>query len=214
MPIKIAIADDHQLFRQGLITLLSNSDEIEVVGQAENGEEAIESCLKLKPDILLMDIGMPIMNGIKATGILKISQPNIKVIALSMHSERNFVKTILEAGALGYLMKSCTYTQLRNAITTVYSGKKYLDEEVTEVILQDYLNVEDNLQIDSVLSKREMEVLKLIAEGYSSKETSEKLFVSIKTVGSHRQNILDKLNLKSTTDIVKYALRNNIIDLN
>lgn len=213
MAIKVAIADDHQLFRQGLINLLSESTEIEVIAQAENGEMAVDICLKYKPDIILMDIGMPIMNGIKATELLKSQHSNTKVIALSMHSEKNFIKGMLEKGALGYLIKSCTYTQLVDAIKTVYSGKKYLDEYVTSVILNDYLSPKENESLDNNLSKREFEILILIAEGYSSKAISEKIFVSIKTVSTHKQNILFKLNLNSTTDIVKYAITNKLINL-
>ena len=214
MAIKIAIADDHQLFRQGLINLLSESTEIEVVAQAENGEMAVDICLKHQPDIILMDIGMPIMNGVKATELLKSLHSNTKVIALSMHSEKNFIKGMLEKGAMGYLMKSCTYTQLVNAIKTVYSGQRYLDEYVTSVILNDYISPKENESLDNNLSKRELEILILFAEGYSSKAIAEKIFVSIKTVSTHKQNILYKLNLNSTTDIVKYAITNKLINLN
>jgi DNA-binding NarL/FixJ family response regulator len=214
MSIKVAIADDHHLFRHGLINLLSESNEIEVVAQAENGEMAVDICLEHKPDIILMDIGMPIMNGIQATELLKSKHSTTKVIALSMHSEKNIIKEILEKGALGYLMKSCTYTQLVDAIKIVYDGNKYLDEYVTSVILNDYLGPKENESLHNNLSKRELEILILFAEGYSSKAIAEKIFVSIKTVCTHKQNILYKLNLNSTTDIVKYAIRNKLINLN
>lgn len=214
MSIKVIVADYHHLFREGLVNLLTDSDESEVVAQAENGKEAIDAVRKYKPDVVLMDVGMPIIDGIKATEILTKEILDIKIIAISMHSEKHYIKGMLEAGAYGYLLKSCTYDQLLNAINTVYSGKKYIDEEVTEVIILDYLGkVEDAPGKGNKLSKREREVLKLIAEGKSSREISEDLFVSVKTVGTHKQNILEKLELKTTTDLVKYALKNGIIHL-
>lgn len=214
MPIKILIADDHQLFREGLINLLSDSSEIEVIAQAEDGKETIIKARKFNPDIVIMDIGMPVMNGVEATEILKKELPNIKVIAISMHSDKHFIKGMLEAGASGYLLKSCTYDQLIESINAVYSGKKYLSDKITEVIIQDYLEKEEEIpNNDSKLSERESEILKLFAEGKTSREISELLFVSVKTVGTHKQHILEKLELKTTTDLVKYALKKGIISL-
>jgi len=214
MSIKILIADDHQLFREGLINLLSDSSEIEVIAQAENGKEAIKKAKQFKPDIVIMDIGMPIMNGVKATEILIKELPDTKVIAISMHSDKHFIKGMLEAGASGYLLKSCTYNQLIEAINAVYSGKKYLSDKITEVIIHDYLGKEEDIQDnDPKLSERESEILKLFAEGKTSREISELLFISVKTVGTHKQHILEKLELKTTTDMVKYALKKGIISL-
>ena len=214
MEIKIMIADDHKLFREGLINLLSDSSNIKVIGQAENGKEIIKKARKLDPDIIIMDIGMPIMTGIEATEILRKELPNIKVIAMSMHSEKHFIKDMLEAGVCGYLLKSCTYEQFIDAIIAVNSGKKYFGEEVTEIIIHDYLGDEEEiLNTDPKLSERESEILKLFAEGKSSREISELLFVSIKTVGTHKMHILEKLELKTTTDLVKYALKKGIITL-
>ena len=214
MSIKILIADDHQLFREGLINLLSDSSEIEVIAQAEDGKEAIIKAKKFNPDIVIMDIGMPIMNGVEATGILKKELPDIKVIAISMYSDKHFIKGMLEAGASGYLLKSCTYDQLIEAINAVYSGKKYLSNKITEVIIHDYLGKEEEIpNNDPKLSERESEILKLFAEGKTSREISELLFVSVKTVGTHKQHILEKLELKSITDMVKYAMKKGIISL-
>lgn len=214
MSIKILIADDHQLFREGLINLLSDSSEIEVIAQAEDGKETIIKARKFNPDIVIMDIGMPVMNGVEATEILKKELPDIKVIAISMHSDKHFIKGMLEAGASGYLLKSCTYDQLIESINAVYSGKKYLSDKITEVIIQDYLEKEEEIpNNDSKLSERESEILKLFAEGKTSREISELLFVSVKTVGTHKQHILEKLELKTTTDLVKYALKKGIISL-
>ena len=214
MSIKILIADDHQLFREGLVNLLSDSSEIEIIAQAEDGKETIEKARKLNPDIVIMDIGMPVINGIEATGILQKELPDIKVIALTMHSDKHDVKGMLEAGACGYLFKNCTYDQLIEAINTVYAGKKYLSDIITEVIIQDYMGKEENIpNDDSKLTERESEILKLFAEGKQTREISELLFISVKTVGTHKQHILEKLELNTPTDLVKFALKKGIITL-
>lgn len=214
MSIKILIADDHQLFREGLINLLSDTTEIEVVAHAENGKIAVEKAIIYKPDIVIMDIGMPVLGGIDATALLKSKMPDIKIIALSMHSDKHFIKGMLEAGATGYLFKNCTHPQLIEAIETVYAGKKYLSDKITEVLIDDYLDKGDDTDNNiEKLSEREFEVLKLFAEGKSTRDISEQLFVSIKTIGTHKQHILKKLNLNSTVDIIKYALKKGIISL-
>ena len=213
MKIKVMIADDHQLFREGLCILLSESEEIEIVAQAQNGKNAVTMAGKFNPDIVLMDIGMPVMNGVEATRLLQKNFPSIKVIALSMHTEKHFVKEILEAGAYGYLFKDCNYQQLIEAITTVNSGKKYLSETITQVLIQDYVSKERVQNLNPELSERESEILKLFAEGKSNREIADLLYISIKTVGSHKQNLLEKLDLKTTTDLVKYAIKKGIIIL-
>jgi DNA-binding NarL/FixJ family response regulator len=209
------IADDHQLFREGLVNLLSDTNDIEIVGQACDGKEAIEMAEKLTPEIVIMDIGMPIYNGIEAASILKKKFPEMKIIALSMHSEKHYVKEMLEAGASGYLFKNCTYQQLIEGIHTVFAGKKYLSDTITEVLIHDYLNKTEDTKPslpNLPLSPRETEILKLFASGKSTKEIANQLFVSIKTVGTHKQHILEKLELKSTTDLVKYAIKYKLID--
>lgn len=215
MKIRLMIADDHQLFREGLVNLLSDTNDIEIVGQACDGKEAIEMAEKLTPEIVIMDIGMPIYNGIEAASILKKKFPEMKIIALSMHSEKHYVKEMLEAGASGYLFKNCTYQQLIEGIHTVFAGKKYLSDTITEVLIHDYLNKTEDTKPslpNLPLSPRETEILKLFASGKSTKEIANQLFVSIKTVGTHKQHILEKLELKSTTDLVKYAIKYKLID--
>ena len=214
MATKVLIADDHQLFREGLVNLISSAPDIEVIAEAKDGKEATEKAQKLKPDVILIDIGMPVMNGIEATRIIKKENPKIKVIAVSMHSDRQFVKGVLEAGADGYLLKNCTYRQLIEAVQSVVSGKKYLSDDITEMVIQGYLDPEDEHpegQMD--LSERELEVLKLYAEGKSTREIGEKLFISVKTVGTHKQHIFEKLDLKSNADLVKYAIKEGLIQL-
>jgi len=214
MPIKIIIADDHRLFREGLVNLLSDAKDIEILAQAENGMDVIAKAKELNPDVIIMDIGMPVLNGVEATGKLLKELPGIKVIALSMHSDKQYIKGMLEAGASGYLFKNCAYDELIEAIHTVNAGKKYLSDRITEIMIQDYLGKEESMpETDSELTERESEILKLIAEGVSTSEISELLFVSVKTIGTHKQHILEKLNLKTSTDLVKYAIRKGIISL-
>lgn len=214
MSIRILITDDHQLFREGIVNLLSTSPHIEIVAQAENGIDAIEKAKRLKPDIIIMDLGMPEMNGVEATQILQKELPQIKVLALSMHSDKQYIKEVLEAGAYGYLFKNCTYDQLIEAINTVSQGKKYLSDKITEVLIQDYLGREDDVHNNNPdLSERESEILKLLAEGKSTREISDLLCISVKTVGTHKQNILEKLNLKTNADLIKYAIRKGIVSL-
>jgi two-component system response regulator NreC len=210
--IKLLITDDHQLFREGLANLLFSALDIEVIAQAENGKEAIEKAKQFKPDVVLLDIAMPKMNGIEATRELKRIMPNVKIVAVSMHSEKQYVKGILEAGADGYLLKNCTYRQLTDAIYSVYSGKKFLSEDVTELVINGYLDPsKTNSDRYSALSGREKEIFVLFAEGKSTREIGETLFISVKTVGTHKQHILKKLGVKNTADIVKYALKKELI---
>jgi two-component system, NarL family, response regulator NreC len=213
MTIKVLIADDHQLFREGLVNLISSAPDIEVIGEAKDGLEATKKAKKLKPDLILIDIGMPNMNGIEATRLIKKDDPSIKIIAVSMHSDRQFVKGVLEAGADGYLLKNCTYRQLIDAVQSVVSGKKYLSDDITEMVIQGYLDPEDDPESKNDLSERELEVLKLYAEGKSTREISERLFISVKTVGTHKQHIFEKLGIKSNADMIKYAIKEGLIQL-
>ncbi len=214
MAIKIIIADDHQLFREGLANLLADTNDIEILAQAENGRDAFNKARELNPDVIIMDIGMPVMDGVEATRQLIKELPEAKVVALSMHAEKQYIKGMFEAGASGYLFKNCAYDELIRAIRTVHNGKKYLSERITEIMINDYLGKEEDLPVtDSELTERESEILKLIAEGVSTSDISDRLFVSIKTIGTHKQHILEKLNLKTTTDLVKYAIKKGIISL-
>lgn len=212
MKIKVLIVDDHQLFREGLANLLSESDDIEIAGQAKDGEDAIERVQSLHPDVVLMDIGMPVINGIEATKIIKEGFPDVNIIAISMHSDRQYIKPMLAAGALGYLFKNCSYNQLIDAIQQVHKGNKYLSEEITNTIISDYIGGKNDDPLKD-LSNREKEVLTLLAQGYSTRIIADRLFVSVKTISTHKQNIFEKLNLKSDTDLIKFAIKANVIDL-
>jgi DNA-binding NarL/FixJ family response regulator len=214
MKIKILIVDDHQLFREGIVTLLFSAENIEVIAQAVDGLDAIDKAKHYKPDVVLLDIAMPRMNGIEAIKKLKAIMPEIKILTLSMHSEKQYVKGVLEAGADGYLLKNCTYRQLTEAIHTVYDGKKYLSEDITEMVINGYLEPSGSDKSDfEKLSNREKDVFHLFSEGKSTREIGELLFVSVKTVNTHKQNLLEKLELKSNTDLIKYALKNGFISL-
>jgi DNA-binding NarL/FixJ family response regulator len=214
MKIKVLIVDDHQLFREGVVTLLSSAENIEVIAQAGDGQDALDKVAHLQPDVVLLDIAMPLMNGIEATKRIKALKLDTKVIILSMHQEKEYVKGVLEAGADGYLVKNCTYLQLTDAIQSVYNGKKYLSQDITSQVISGYLapaSDKDN-EYDK-LSEREKEIFLLISEGKMPREIADALFISVKTVNTHKQNILEKLKLKSNADIIKYALKNGLIQL-
>lgn len=214
MKIKVMVADDHQLFREGVVQLLFSAQDIEVIAQAVDGKDAVIKAKQHQPDVLLIDIGMPELNGIEATRILKEQMPELKIIAVSMHSDKQYVKGILQAGADGYLLKNSTYQQLTEAIKAVHAGKKTLSDDITNLVIDGYLDSSGG-ETDSTskLSARELEVLKHYAEGKTTRQIGEKLFISVKTVGTHKQHILEKLELKSTADMIKYALKNNLIQM-
>lgn len=213
MKIKVLIVDDHQLFREGVVTLLSTAENIEVIAQAEDGLDAIEKVKHFDPDVVLLDIAMPRMNGIETSKKLKALMPDIKIIILSMHLEKEFVKGVLEVGADGYLVKNCTYLQLTDAIQSVYNGKKYLSQDVTDQVISGYLSPSVSKENEfEKLSEREKEVFLLFAEGKAAREIGDTLFISVKTVNTHKQNILEKLKLKSSAELIKFALKNGLIN--
>ncbi len=211
MSVKLIIVDDHQMFREGLVNLLSGSGKVEVLAQAKNGKEAVEKALQLKPDVVLMDIGIPIMNGVEATKKILQENTDIKVLALSMHENKEYIKDILDAGASGYILKNSPFDQLLSAILSVSEGNKYLSKKVTDIIIQDYLTMNKGRRALNQLSERELEVLKLYAEGKTSSEIAGQLFISVKTVGTHKQHILKKLKLKTNADIIKFAIKEGLV---
>jgi two-component system response regulator NreC len=214
MAIRIIIADDNRLLRELLAGQLVDAPDVEVVALAENGKEAVDKAFELMPDLIIMDIDMPVLNGLEATLQLHNELPDIRIIALSGHSKKEYIKKMLEAGATGYLNKNCEYDELIKAIHAVHSGNKYLSEEITDIVIKDYLDKDVIIaESDSELTDREIEILKFIVDGVPVSAIADRIFVSVKTVNTHRQNILEKLNLKSTPDLVKYALRKGIISL-
>ena len=217
MSIRVLIADDHKIMLAGLRSLLEKQTDIEVVGEADNGRKAVRMAQEKKPDVIVMDVSMPDLNGIEATKQIIESLPETRVIALSMHSDKRFVMGMLRAGASGYLLKDCASQELANAIDQVAGGKKYLSPEITGVVIDDFLlgrgSSEEVAIAASQLSPREREVLQLIAEGWSTKQTASHLYVSIKTIETHRRQIMKKLDLHSIADLTKYAIREGLTSI-
>jgi DNA-binding NarL/FixJ family response regulator len=212
MSIRIILADDHKVLRHGLSQALKNEADMEIVGQAENGHEAIRLTQELRPDVIIMDIAMPELNGIEATRQIIKDHPKIKIIALSMHSSKKFIHEMFKAGAKGYLLKDCEYAELINAIRTVNSNKTYMSPSITGVIIDDYMLQSDGDKSNAfeVLSDREREVLQLIAEGKTTKQVARVLHVSPKTVEGHRTRIMHKLDIDNVASLTKYAIKEGL----
>jgi two-component system response regulator NreC len=211
MSIRIILADDHKIIRDGLRTLLESDAEMEVVAEADNGRKAIKRAGEFMPDVVIMDITMPDMNGIDATRDIVREVPGAKVIALSMHSDRRFVTGMFEAGATGYLLKDCAFEELAKAIRTVVSNHTYLSPRIANIVVDSFVRKSCTTDTSfSMLTRREREVLRLLADGKTTKETAFHLNVSMKTVESHRRNIMDKLNIHNITDLVRYAIREGL----
>ena len=215
--IKLLLADDHAVVRSGLRMLLEAQPDMEIIGEAENGRETIDKVLAFQPDIVLMDIEMPGMNGIEATRKIKEESPETAVLALTMYEDDQYFFEMLKAGAAGYIPKRAAPDALVNAIRTVKKGEVFLYPSMAAYLVEDYLQRDEAPEEDEAdvvdLTTREREVLVLIAEGLSNGEISEKLVISIKTVDRHRENIMRKLNIHNRIDLVKFALKKGMIDL-
>lgn len=213
--IEIVLADDHKLFRDGLRTLIEKDAHMTVVGEADDGLKAIDMAHELKPDIIIMDISMPELNGVEATRRILGENHDIKILILSMHSDRRFVLETLKSGASGYLLKDSSFTELTEAIRSVASGKVYLSTQISKNIISDYVRIAKQSESSAftLLSAREREVLQLLAEGKSNREVAEPLNISMKTVESHRKNIMEKLNIHTIAELTKYAIREGITPL-
>lgn len=215
--IKLLLADDHAVVRSGLRMLLDAQPDMEIVGEAENGRETVEKVATLQPDVVLMDIQMPGMNGIEATRKIKESAPETAVLALTMYEDDQYFFEMLKAGAAGYIPKRAAPDALVNAIRTVQRGEVFLYPSMATYLVEDYLQRDEAPEDEKVdladLTPREVEVLELIAKGLTNAEIAENLTISVKTVDRHRENIMRKLNIHSRIDLVKYALKKGIIDL-
>ncbi|MBW1710554.1 MAG: response regulator transcription factor [Deltaproteobacteria bacterium] len=212
MDMKIVLADDHSLFREGLKSLIQEHPDLEIVGETGNGRDAVKLCRELWPDIVIMDVAMPELNGIEATRQIVNECPGIKIIAVSMHSSRRFVVDMLQAGASGYLLKDCAFQELSMAISAVQSSQVYLSPSIASVVVEKIAGSADTeITVTSRLTPREREVLQLLAEGKSSLETANRLHLSVKTVQTHRRNIMEKLNLHNLANLTKYAIREGLI---
>ncbi len=211
--IKVLIADDHQIVRDGLRSLLEKESDIQVIGEAKEGRTTLRMVRDLAPQVVIMDVAMPDLNGIEATIQIKKEFPEVKVIGLSMHDDRRFVLKMIKAGASGYLIKDCAFKELAGAIRVVaVHNKIYLSPGITDIMVQNYISGSPAGEsiIFSVLSPREREVLQLIAEGKTSNQIAEQLHVSVKTVETHRATILNKLNIRSVAELTKFAIREGI----
>jgi DNA-binding NarL/FixJ family response regulator len=212
MTVRILLVDDHQIVREGLAALIDREPTMEVVGAAVDGREAVTEARDLKPDLVLMDVAMPGLTGVEATRQIVSERPETRVLCLSMHVERRFVSAVLEAGAAGYLLKDCAQAELVEAIRQVIAGRSYLSPAVAATVVEDYaahLSGEARAQA-SPLSGREREVLQLLAEGHSTARIAERLCLSPKTVGSHREHIMRKLGIDSIAGLTKYAIRHGL----
>jgi DNA-binding NarL/FixJ family response regulator len=210
--IRVLLAEDHTIVRKGLRSLLNAETCIEVVGEAENGQQALEQVRRLLPDVVLMDITMPVLNGLEATRQIKKLYPCVRVLVLTVHSTKEHILQILRAGACGYLVKQAAVTELVQAIKTVYQGKTFLSPSISRQAVEDYVRqaeaIEDKYH---KLTEREQDVLRLIADGHTNREIASVLHVTVKTVEAHRAHLMDKLDLHCTADLTKYALRKNLI---
>ena len=215
MSIKVLLVDDHAIIREGLRSLLERQPEMEVIADTDDGRKSIELVRELLPDIVIMDITMPGLNGIEATRQIIAEFPDVKVIALSIHSKRRYVADMLSAGATGYILKECLFDELVQAIKAVAAGGRYLSPRITDVVVSDYVK-RLSASADSpfeALKTREREVLQLVAEGKSTKQIALELHVSTKTIEANRRQIMEKLNIHSVAELTKYAVREGLTTL-
>lgn len=214
--INVFVVDDHQIFLDGIVSLLEDEPNIRIAGTAHNGKQAIEKIKQIKTDVVLMDINMPEMDGIEASKQLKKTHPDIKILMLTMHSEPRFIKECLEIGAKGYVMKNISKDDLLKAIETVYNNKPYLDQETQEKLISSISNADDEEdknydELASQITQRELEILQLIALGLTSQDIATKLFISKNTVETHRKNMLAKLNVNNTAALLKIAYKKGLV---
>lgn len=210
--IRIIIADDHQMFIDGIKALLKNEKDMKVVGEALNGEEVLSVLQKEKADIVLLDISMPVMDGIETTKRLHEKFPEVRILMLTMYNKHEFISGLMNAGASGYILKNTGKKELVEAIEAIYEGKNYFSKDVTETIMKDLHKKPSEVKIELVqLTKREKEVLILIAQEFSTRQIADKLFISQNTVETHRKNLMSKLKVKNLAGLVKFALQTGLI---
>ena len=212
--VRIVIAEDHTILREGLRSLLSSEPNFEIVGEAEDGREAIKCVEKFRPDLILTDLSMPRMNGMEAIKEIKRQSPKTKVLVLTVHKAEEYILATFRAGANGYLLKDSTHAELVMAVKKVLSGKQYISPETSEKVIEGYLEGKKTLKSQTsweTLTQREREILKLIAEGYKNKEIAEDLCISVKTVEKHRANLMEKLDLHSIQALTAFAIEKGLV---
>ncbi len=210
--IKVLLVDDHAILRAGLKALLDTYDDIEVIGEAENGEEAIRQARELKPDVIVMDVMMPGMNGLTALRYILEENPDARVLMLTQYGNKEYVLPLLEAGAAGYVLKQAADTDFIKGIRAVYEGNSYLYPPIAKLVLEALMEGEDATDPERRLTPREREILILIARGYTNNEIAKMLYISPKTVDVHRTRMMNKLNLHNVAEIVRYAVRRRLVD--
>ena len=212
--IKVLVVDDHAMFRQGIRALLEGCENVEIVGEATEGREAIEKVLQLAPQVVLMDIAMPVMGGLEATRRIQKESPNTRVLVLTQYEDSEYILSLLRAGAKGYISKTATASELISAIRTVHQGESYLYPSATTTLIEEYLTrVGGEKNEYERLSDREREILQLVAEGRTNREIADRLFISIKTVLRHRTNVMEKLGFHNRTELIKYAISKGLIEM-
>jgi len=213
MPITVLLADDHQVVRDGLKTLLEAQSDIRVVGSVADGREAVAHAAQLKPDVVVMDISMPDMNGVEAARRVHAARAETRIVMLSMHSDAEHVYRALEAGATGYLLKSSAGSELVAAVRAVHAGRRYLTEKINELVIAGYLGEKRAASPLESLSKRERDILQHIVDGRNNRETAELLHISVKTVETYRSRMLQKLGIKNVTELVKFAITHGLTQI-
>jgi two-component system response regulator NreC len=212
---RIVIAEDHTILREGLRALLSTDPQFDVVGEAGDGRAAIRRCDELAPDLVLMDLSMPRMHGFDAIKEIKRQSPEIKIIVLTVHKTDEYILATLQAGADGYVLKDATQSELVMAIRNVLAGKRYLSPGISDRVIEGYLEGKETIKTSSAwdtLTRREREILKLIAEGYKNKEVADHLFISLKTVEKHRANLMKKLDLHNAAELTVFAMEKGLVE--
>lgn len=215
MAVRVLVVDDHEIMREGMCALLHKYDDMEVVGQASEGRTAIDLVRELRPDVVIMDVGMPNLNGIEATRRMIEQNPGLKVLGLSSHSDGNIIAQMFQAGAGGYMHKDSAFSELREGIMTLLEGRIFLCSHISKTVFSDYVYRLTNppKTVREVLSSREREVLQLVAEGQTSKDIAKMLVLSPKTVDCHREHIMEKLNIRHIPGLTKYAIREGLTTL-
>ncbi len=211
---KVVLAEDHTILREGLKSLLSTNQDFEVIGEAGDGREAIQSVEKLKPDLILIDLSMPRMNGMEAIREIRRLSKEVRIVVLTVHKSEEYILGTFKAGADGYVLKDATHEELLMALRSVLKGKPYISPEISEKVLEGYLEGRKTLKSKTsweTLTFREREILKLIAEGYKNKEIAEELCISVKTVEKHRSNLMEKLNLHSAQALTAFAIEHGLV---
>ncbi|MGD8428347.1 MAG: response regulator transcription factor [Balneolaceae bacterium] len=212
-PISVLIADDHEIVRYGISTYLSSANDIQVVGEASTGEECINIFKEKHPDICLLDIGMPDKNGIETAKSIRDLDPDTKILILSMHIDKQILNDVLEAGVNGYLLKNTDKADLLNGIRAIMNGQQVFSDPISDLITQSFLNKSNSRKPKKVkeITDRELEILQLIVDGLTSKEIAQKLFISPRTVDTHRANLMQKLELNNIAELVRYAIEHNLV---